>query len=94
MDHLLAIELAGLLVVLSCMPTWLAGRWYAAHGAPPALKRSFVISLVLALVGIGLACAAAAMEMREPKPMLATAFGLLGLAGLLVSAALHAFDDL
>ncbi len=94
MDHLLAIELAGSLFVLSCLPNWLAGKWYAAHGAPPALRRSFVINLVLALLGIGLACAAIAMEMREPKPMLTFAFGLLGLAGLLVSAALHAFDGL
>lgn len=83
-----------MLFLLSCLPTWLAGKWYAAHGAPPALKRSFVINLVLALLGIGLACAAAAMEMRAPKAMLIVAFGLLGLAGLLVSAALRAFDDL
>jgi len=93
MDHLLALELAGMLFLLSCLPTWLAGKWYAAHGAPPALRRSFVINLVLVLVGAGLACAAAAMGMREPKAMLTCAFGLLGFAGLLVSAALHAFDE-
>ncbi|WP_154668101.1 hypothetical protein [Pseudoduganella violaceinigra] len=94
MGHLLAIELGGLLLLLACLPCWLAGKWYAAHGAPPALGRSFAINLVLLLVGTGLTVAAIALEMREFKPMLTWAFGLLGILGLLVSAALHAFDEL
>jgi hypothetical protein len=48
---------------------------------------------VLALIGFGLCASAVALEMRHAKPLLTYAFGLLGLVGLLVSAALHAFDE-
>jgi hypothetical protein len=93
MDHLFAFELIGLLIGLACLPSWLIAKWYAAHGAPLALGRSFIINCVLALIGFGLCAGAVALEMRHAKPLLTYAFGLLGLVGLLVSAALHAFDE-
>ncbi|KQZ40949.1 hypothetical protein [Duganella sp. Root1480D1] len=93
MDHLLGIELIGLLIGLSCLPSWLIAKWYAAHGARLALRRSLFINGVLALVGMSLLTGALALEMRQARPLLTYAFGLLGIVGLLVSAALHAFDD-
>lgn len=93
MDHLLAIELLGLLIGLSCLPSWLIAKWYAAHGAPLAVRRSHFITSVLALIGMALLAGVLALEMRHAKPLLTYAFALLGVAGLLVSAALHTFDD-
>jgi hypothetical protein len=93
MDHLVALELVVLFVGLSCLPNWLIAQWYAAHGCRPALRRSAVISAVLALIGISLVLGSVALELRHAKPMLIYAFGLLGIAGLLVSAALHTFDE-
>jgi len=93
MGRLFTVELIVLLIGLSCLPSWLIARWYAAHGAPRALRRAFVINCVLGLIGIALLAGAVALEMRHAKPMLIYAFGLLGIVGILVSAALHAFDD-
>lgn len=93
MNYLLALELMALFAALSCLPTWLSGKWYAAHGAPLARKHSFVIISVLALVGCVLAAGAHMLELRQARTMLAYAFALLGIVGLLVSAALHAFDQ-
>ena len=93
MDHLLAIELIGTLLGLSCLPSWLIARWYAAHGARLALRRSHFINGVLALIGLALLAGALALEMRHARPLLTYAFGLLGIVGLLVSAALHTFDN-
>ncbi|WP_156410022.1 hypothetical protein [Duganella sp. Root198D2] len=89
----MAFELAGLLIGLSCLPNWLIARWYAAHGARPALRRAAAINGVLALIGISLVAGSVALELRQAKPLLTYAFGLLGVAGLLVSAALHTFDE-
>lgn len=89
----MAFELAGLLIGLSCLPNWLIAKWYAAHGSRPALKRAVAINGVLALIGISLAAGSIALELRHARPILTYAFGLLGVAGLLVSAALHTFDE-
>lgn len=88
----MAFELAGMLIGLSCLPNWAIAKWYAAHGAQPALRRAAAINGVLALIGICLVAASIALELKQAKPLLTYAFGLLGIAGLLVSVALHRFD--
>lgn len=92
MNQLLTYELLGVLVVLLCLPSWLAAWRYASQGDKYAYKRLLIIIPVLLAVGASLLAAASALELRHLQTLLICAFMVLSAIGVLVSASLHRLD--